>query len=65
MTTDRKDVVIATMQLAQEDARDGREPLWYRVGASYLSAETGHIGPGDVGAAYVTAYAAERKAESR
>lgn len=31
-------------QLGRNDAAANREPLWYRVGTSYLSSESGHIG---------------------
>ncbi len=49
---------IAATELGARDAAEGREPLWYRVGESYVCAETGHIGNPEIGAAYVSAYRA-------
>ena len=53
--------VDAAEQLAREDAAAGREPLWYRCGESYVSAESGHVGNTELGAAYVAAYAEARR----
>ena len=50
-------------KLGKEDAAGGREPLWYRVGESYVSAESGQIGNSELGAAYVRAYCSERLAQ--
>jgi hypothetical protein len=44
------------VDLGASDALLGREPLWYRVGDSYVSAEDGHIGNSVLGAAYVDSY---------
>jgi len=49
---------VASYLLGRSDAADGREPLWYRVGRSYVSAESGHIGSPDVGAAYLAGFEA-------
>jgi hypothetical protein len=65
MSTDRNGVIREAAELGRNDAREGREPLWYRVGESYVSAETGHIGAADVGAAYVAAYAGDEERVAR
>jgi hypothetical protein len=46
--------------MGADDARNGREPLWYRVGPSYVCAATGHASNDLVGAAYIRGYTAER-----
>lgn len=56
--------IEAAEQLAREDAAAGREPLWYRCGESYVSAESGHVGNTELGAAYVAAYVAATGANS-
>lgn len=56
-------IALQAEYLGQEDALAGREPLWYRTGASYLV--HGRIGNPVVGAAYVRAYNAARKTMKR
>jgi hypothetical protein len=47
--------------LGRTDAIKGREPLWYRVGDSYVNSETGHIGNTTLATAYLRGYSQARR----
>jgi hypothetical protein len=48
--------IQSARKLGAQDRREGREPLWYRVGDSYSSG--GNIGNPKIGAAYIAGYQA-------
>lgn len=51
--------IPAAIELGRADAKEGKEPFWYRVGDSYVSAVSGLIGNPYVAAAYLRAYSDE------